>query len=66
MFMKKQQLDRKAIVDEFWKLKGLDPGLSIREFANLKNIKYYTFRDWFRDRRYNSKWQERIKKQVNE
>jgi len=62
--MEKQPLDRKALVDEFWRLKGLNPSLSVRAFSNLKNIKYYTFRDWFRDRRYNSKWKESIEERM--
>lgn len=54
--MANKPLDRKALVDEYWKMKEFNPRLSIREFSNIKNLKYYTFRDWFRDWRYNSKW----------
>jgi len=50
---------RTKMVDLFWAEKAKDPGLSIRVFSCLHNIRYYTFRDWYRDPMYNRYWASR-------
>lgn len=44
---------RKKAVEDFWKQKDEYKPLSIRTYAALIGVPYYTFRDWYRDPRYN-------------
>lgn len=51
--------EKKRIMDRYWEMKLSDPGLSLRQFAGMQGIGYYTFRDWYRDPRYNRFWSMR-------
>ena len=36
-----------------------EEGISMRQFAGENNIPYYTFRDFYRDPKYNPEWENR-------
>ena len=46
--------EKRYHVESFLRLKKEDPGYySIRRYANEHEMRYYTYRDWYRDYRYN-------------
>lgn len=47
---------KKKAVEDFWNQKDKDNLLSIRTYAALIGVPYYTFRDWYRDPRYNRRF----------
>lgn len=47
---------KKKAVEDFWNQKDKDNLLSIRNYAALIGVPYYTFRDWYRDPRYNRRF----------
>ena len=47
---------QKRAVKEFWKKKDEDSSFSIRTYSALIGVPYYTFRDWYRDPRYNGRF----------
>lgn len=47
---------REKSLENFWKQKDEDNLLSIRTYAALIGVPYYTFRDWYRDPRYNKRF----------
>lgn len=47
---------KKKAVEDFWNQKDKDNLLSIRTYAALIGVPYYTFRDWYRDPRYNGRF----------
>ncbi len=40
---------REEIVRRYFALLGSDSAVSIRTYAAMVGVKYYTFRDWYRD-----------------
>lgn len=48
-----------ACIEAFWKRKDIDPLHSIRDHAAASGVPYYTFRDWYRDPRYNARFSRR-------
>ena len=46
------------LVSEFLRRRS-EEGISIRQFAGEKDIHYYTFRDFYRDPKYNPEWEGR-------
>lgn len=48
--------NRKEAVENFWRRRDEGEYLSVRTYAALIGIPYYTFRDWYRDPRYNGRF----------